>query len=42
MSPAIPELTRIGTAHAAQISATWDTQLELNGFETAPIPELSP
>jgi hypothetical protein len=40
MPPAIPELARIGTAHAPQISATWDTELELNGFETATIAEL--
>ena len=40
MPPPIPELTRIGATHAPQISATLDAQLELDGFETAPIAEL--
>ena len=33
-------LARIGTAPVPQISATWHTELELNGFETATIAEL--
>jgi hypothetical protein len=41
MPPPIPELASIGAAHAPQISATWDAQLEFDGFETATIAELS-
>ena len=40
MPPTIPELSSIGAAHAPQISATYDAQLELDGFETATIADL--
>jgi len=40
MPPTIPELASIGAAHAPQISATLDAQLELDGFETATIADL--
>lgn len=40
MPPTIPELASIGAAHATQISATLDAQLELDGFETATIADL--
>lgn len=40
MPPTIPELASIGAAHAPQISAPLDAQLELDGFETAPIADL--
>jgi len=40
MPPTIPELASIAAAHAPQISATLDAQLELDDFETATIADL--
>jgi len=40
MPPTIPELASIGAAHAPQISAIVDAQLELDGFETPTIADL--
>jgi hypothetical protein len=41
MPPPIPEPPRIGSAKTPQIRATLNSQLKLDGFETAMIAKLS-